>query len=153
MINNIVHHTNSYAYEHIYSGSHQSYTKPDGSWQDTTPDKIKRLIALLIHFGLVKVVGDVDKYWSIKTLYYGLWARAIMSRTRFKALMALLHVIDPATENKSDKLHKVESFIDYFKSRCPSLYQPRQNLAIDERMVKSRHRSGIRQYIKDKSTK
>ena len=40
-----------------------------------------------------------------------------------------------------------------FKSRCLSLYQPRQNVAIDERMVKSRHRSGIRQYIKDKPTK
>ena len=33
------------------------------------------------------------------------------------------------------------------------MYQPRQQLAIDERMVKSRHRSGIRQYIKDKPTK
>ena len=91
MINNIVDHTNSYANEHIYLESRQSCTKPDGSWQDTTADEIKRLIALLIYFGLVKVVGDV-----IKTLYHGLWARAIMSRTRFKALMALLHVVDPA---------------------------------------------------------
>ena len=33
------------------------------------------------------------------------------------------------------------------------MYQPRQQLAIDERMVKSRHRSGIHQYIKDKPTK
>ena len=98
MINNIVDHTNSYANEHICSGSHQSYTKPDGSWQDTTADEIKRLIALLIYFGLVKVVGDVDKYWSIKTLDRGLCARAIMSRTRFKALVALLHVVDPATD-------------------------------------------------------
>ena len=43
-----------------------------------------------------------------------------------------------------DKLHKVDSFVNYFKSRCDDLYQPRQNLAIDERMVKSRHRSRIR---------
>ena len=67
--------------------------------------------------------------------------------------MALLHVVDPSTEDKSDKLCKVESFIDYLKSRCVSLYQPRQNLAIDERMVRSRHRSGIHHYIKDKPTK
>ena len=52
--------------------------------------------------------------------------------------MALLHVVDPATEDKADKLRKVESFINYFKSRCLALYQPRQNLAVDERMVKSR---------------
>ena len=135
MINNIDDHINSHANEHIYSGSHQSYTRPDGSWQDTTADEIKQLIALLIYFGLVKVMGDVDKYWSIKTLYHGLWARALMSRTRSKALKALLRVVDPATEDKSYKLRNVESFI---KSRCVTLYQPRQNLAIDERMVGTR---------------
>ena len=75
------------------------------------------------------------------------------SRTRFKALMAMLHVVDPANEDKSHKLRKTESFINYFKSRCLASYQPRQNLATDERMVKSRHRSGIRQYIKDKPTR
>ena len=153
MINTICNHTNSYAYEHIMEGSFQTYAQADGSWQEVTPDEIKRLIALLIYFGLVKV-GNVDRYWSVKTLYHGLWARAILpSRTRYRALMAMLHVVDPATETPGDKLHKVESFIDYFKSRCLSLYQPRQQLAIDERMVKSRHRSGIRQYIKDKPTR
>ena len=153
MISSIVTHTNSYANEHIFSDTHQSYASPDGSWQDVTADEIKRLIAILIYFGLVKVVGDVDKYWSKKTLYHGLWARAILSRKRFKALMALLHVVDPGSEDKGDKLRKVESFVTCFKSRCLALYQPRQNLAVDERMVKSRHRSGIRQYIKDKPTK
>ena len=73
-----------------------------------------------------------------------------MQRDRLKAIMALLHVVDPATEVPGDKLRKVESFVDYFKTSCSELYWPRQNVAIDERMVKSRHRSGIRQYIKDK---
>ena len=56
MINSIVTHTNSYAHEHIFEGTHSSYAKSDGSWQDVTADEIKRLIALLIYFGLVKVV-------------------------------------------------------------------------------------------------
>ena len=153
MVSNICEHTNSYANEHIISGSHQSYMQSDGSWKDTTPEEINRLIALMIYFGLVKVGVNIDRYWSTKTLYYGLWARSIMTRTRFRALMALLHVVDPATEDPGDKLRKVESFIDYFKSTCLALYQPRQQMAIEEHMVKSRHRSGIRQYIKDKPTK
>ena len=142
MISNIVTHTNSYANEHIFSRT-QSYASPDGSWRDVTADEIKRLIAILMYLGLVKVVGDVDKYWSKKTLFHALWAWAILSRKRFKALMALLHVVDSGSEDKGDKLRKVESFITYFKSKCLVLYQPRQNLAVDELMVKSWHRSGI----------
>jgi len=152
MIDEICAHTNSYANQQIIEGTHESYTQSDGSWKDTTRDEIKSLIALLIYCGLVQV-GNVERYWSTKSLYNGLWARDIMARIRFKALMSLLHVVDPGAETPGDKLRKVESFINYFKSRCIDLYQPRQQLAIDERMVKSRHRSGIRQYIKDKPTK
>ena len=74
-------------------------------------------------------------------LYHGLWARRNLGRGRYKALMAQLHVVDAAAETPDDKLRKVNTFIQYFKERCLSLYQPRQNVAIDERMVKSRHRS------------
>ena len=153
MINSIVTHTNSYAQEKIFSGTHRSYAQPDGSWKDMTADELKRFIACLTYFGLVHVRGDVSKNWSTKTLYHGLWARSILSRTRFFAILGMLHVVDPATETPGDKLRKVESFVSYFKTRCSELYQPKQHVAIDERMVKSRHRSGIRQYIKDKPTK
>lgn len=153
MVNEIVDYTNSYAVEHITEGSHRTYAQPDGSWKDTTADEIYRLIALLVYFGLVEVGMSVDKYWSTKTLYHGLWARTILTRQRFLALMALLHVVDPATEAAGEKLRKVESFINQFKSRCVTLYQPGKQVAIDERMVKSRHRSGLWEYIKDKPTR
>ena len=67
--------------------------------------------------------------------------------------MAFLHVVDPVTEDPSNKLCKVESFVASFRARCQQLFQPSQNIAVDERMVKSRNRSGIRQFIKDKPTK
>ena len=76
------------------------------------------------------------------------------SRDRFSALVAFLHVVDPNTKDPGDKLRKVNAFITYFKSRFLSLYEPKQNVAIDELcMFKSRHISGIRQYIRDKPTK
>ena len=153
LVNNIVRHTNSYAVEHITEGTHRSYAQGDGSWKDTTPEEIYRLIALLIYFGLVKIGISVSRYWSTKTLYHGLWARSIMSRMRFQGLMAFLHVVDHTTETPGEKLRKVETFVNYFKSRCVVLYQPRKQVAVDERMVRSRHRSGIRQYIKDKPIK
>lgn len=65
-------------------------------------------------------------------LYKGLWAWAIMGRNRYRALMAMLHVVDPAMETPGDKLHKINTFIDAFKDKCLALYQPRQNVVINE---------------------
>ncbi|XP_015754181.1 PREDICTED: piggyBac transposable element-derived protein 4-like [Acropora digitifera] len=64
--------------------------------------------------------------------------------------MAMLHVVDPANEPDGDKLRNINSLLEFFKGRCKDLYQPRQNVAVDERIVKSRHRSGMRQFNKDK---
>lgn len=74
MVDSIVLRTNMYAYIQIASGGFKSYTHSDGSWEEATSNDIHRLIALLIYFGLVKVVGDVSKYWSTASLFHSLWA-------------------------------------------------------------------------------
>ncbi|XP_015774285.1 PREDICTED: piggyBac transposable element-derived protein 4-like [Acropora digitifera] len=153
IINSIVEHTNSYAYTRIMEGSHRSYAQRDGSWKEVTADEIKRMIAILIYFGLVRVGHSIQWYWSTATLFHGLWARACMDRTRLKALMAMLCVVDPGNEVEGDKLRKVKPLLDIFKQKFQELYQPRQNVAIDERIVKSKHRSGIKQFNKDKPTR
>jgi len=61
-------------------------------------------------------------------------------------------VVDP-DEDQEEKLRKVHSFLEFFKQKCKDLYQPFQHVAVDERLVKSEHWSGIRQYIKNKPTK
>ena len=108
---------------------------------------------LMRSFDLVEVKGSANWYWSTTTLFHSLWAKSFMSRMRFRTLMALLHVVDPLNEPAGKKLRKVVGFGDFLQGRFKSIYQPRQHVAIDERMVKSRHRSGIRQYIRDKPTK
>lgn len=143
-------HTNSYGWATI--GEKSYYGDKDGAWKETSPEEIEKLIALIMYCGLVRV-SSFHRYWSTKSLYHGLWARSIMSRDRFKALIGMLHVVDPATEDEQDKLRKVNGLLQFFKEKCKSLYQPFQRVAIDERMVKSKHRSGIRQYIKNKPTK
>ena len=62
----------------------------------------------------------------------------------------MLHVVDPANEPDGDKLHKINPLLEFFKGRRKDLYQPGQNVAVDERMAKSRHRSGMTQFNKDK---
>lgn len=63
--------SHSYAYEHIMKESHRSYTQPDASWLQITSKEIKKLIALLLHFGFVKVRGSVDRNWSTETFRHG----------------------------------------------------------------------------------
>lgn len=150
LVQQICTHTNSYGWEAVVNKPY--YGDKDGAWRETSPDELYKLIALVLYCGLV-TVSSFHRYWSTKTLYHGLWARSIMGRDRFKALMGMLHVVDPATEDEQDKLRKVSGLLDIFKEKCKSLYQPFQHVAVDERMVKSKHRSGIRQYIKNKPTK
>ena len=61
MINGIVDHTNSCAQGKTFSGLGSSYTFSDGSWQDVTTNEIRTFIAILIHFRVVHVRGDVQK--------------------------------------------------------------------------------------------
>lgn len=150
IIETIVENTNKYAWANI--SKKQSYADKNGAWVETTPAEIKNFISLIIYQALVKV-PTYDRYWSTKSLYHGLWAREIMTMKRFKALLAMLHVVDPFNEKDGDKLRKVGPFINNFKAKCKEFYQPSKNIAVDERLVKSKHRSGIRQYIKNKPVK
>ena len=148
LINNFVTHITSYAYQHIFT--HQTYAKIDGGWQEATGDEIRRLIAILIYFGLIRVSDTVYNYWSIRPLYLGLWGKCFFPRIRFKALMDMLHAVDPANEPDGDNLRKINPLLELFKGRCKDLCQPRQNVAVDERLVKSKNRSGVSNFNKDK---
>lgn len=97
---------------------HTSHSEKDGFWLETNADEIRRLIAILIYFGLIRVSDTVDNYWSVKSLYNGLWGKAFLKRNRFRALMAFLHVVDPSSEPDGDKLRKINSLLEFFKERC-----------------------------------
>ncbi|KAJ8349612.1 hypothetical protein SKAU_G00247420 [Synaphobranchus kaupii] len=128
-----------------------SYAGVEGVWNEVTPDEFYRFMGLLIYMGF-HVLPDMHRYWGTKSLQ-GSWARSFMSRDRFKALLAARHVVDPATEDNQDRLKKLRYLMDHLKQKCQELFQPNQNLAIDERMVKSKGRSGLKQFMKGKPTR
>ena len=84
MLQDVVAHTNIYAHIQITKTS-SSYTNKEGAWMSTNLEEIERLIAFLVHVGLVKVDSDIENYWSVKTLYHGLWAREIISRVKVQS--------------------------------------------------------------------
>ena len=87
---------------------------------------MRKFIALLIYTGLV----------DIPTSNRGCWG----------CCMLLIQDL----KRKRIRLRKISPFISAFEEKCQALFQPYQQVAVDERIVKSKHRSRIRQYIKNK---
>ena len=53
-----------------------------------------------------------------------------------------------------DKLTRVQPLIDHVRRTSQDIFQPYEKIAVDERMVRSKHKSsGIRQFMKDKPVK
>ena len=147
IVSSIADNTNIYGWLNILNKP--TYSTGDGSWIETSPAEIYRFIGLIIYMGFVQV-PSFSRYWSTTPPYVGLWARQFMSRDRFKALLGMIHVSDPSTDQPGDRLCKIRPLIAHMKQKCKELYQCKVNVSVDERMVKSKGRSGIRQFIANK---
>ena len=92
----IAQHTNSYAWINI--AKKQTYCDTGGAWKETDSKDMKTFRALLLYQGFVHANRN-DRYWATRSLCHGLWARSFMSRNRYQALLGMLHVSDPLTED------------------------------------------------------
>ncbi|XP_048104132.1 piggyBac transposable element-derived protein 3-like [Alosa alosa] len=146
VVSDICGFTNQRGWELVLS--RPSYANSAGTWDEVTPEEFHSFLGLIIYMGFTSL-PNIHRYWGTKSLQ-GSWAKLFMSRNRFKALLAALHVVDPATENNQDRLTKLRYLMDHLKNKCLELFQPGQHLSIDERMVKSKGRSGFKQYMKGK---
>ncbi|KAK3704764.1 hypothetical protein RRG08_000536 [Elysia crispata] len=121
-------------------------------WFDVEPEEFYRFLALLMYMGIVPA-HSVERFYSAKSLYNGLWARAFMEKKRFQQLPSFLKVSNREREDPKNKLAKVTFLLEFIQRRCQNLFQPGRNLAIDERMVRNKGSYSFRQYIRDKPTK
>lgn len=145
--------TNKYAWMHVLD--RQTYARRDGSWEEVMPLEMLRFIGLILYMGVVDV-PRLHMYWRTTGIFSGLLPPNIMKWNRFFALLSFLSVGDPedlAAAASDGKTWRVSWLLRHINLQSRSLFQPQRNLAVDERMVKSKARSGIRQYIRDKVTK
>ncbi|KAH8035404.1 hypothetical protein HPB51_005128 [Rhipicephalus microplus] len=150
---NICDNTNKYAWMRILD--RQIYARRDGSWEEVMPLEMLRFIGLIIYMGVVDV-PRLHMYWRTTGIFSSLLPPNIMRRDRFFALLAFLSVGDPedlAAAASDGKTWRVSWLLRHINLQSQNLFQPQRNLAVDERMVKSKARSRIRQYIQDKVTK
>ncbi|XP_053184300.1 piggyBac transposable element-derived protein 4-like [Scomber japonicus] len=76
-----------------------------------------------------------------------------MSRNRFQIIWRFLHYNNNASQDAADKLYKVRPVLDYIVKKFKELYQPGQNICIDEGMMLWRGRLSFKVYNPQKPVK
>nr|XP_055074467.1 piggyBac transposable element-derived protein 4-like [Misgurnus anguillicaudatus] len=152
IIQTIVDNSNAYGLQMYGSGKR---------WRKISVQDLKSFLAMVIYMGLVKCCSHSD-YWKTSDLYRLPFPARIMSFKKFIAISKTLHLSDPKVDAENDqkkgtdeydRLSRIKPLYEDIREACRSSFQPFQNISIDERMVASKARSGLKQYMKNKPTK
>ena len=106
----------------------------------------------------VKVLPEIDSYWSSSPLIGCSWIKSTMPRNRFKTINRFLHLADNAFLRRRgdpnyDPIFKVRPIVEHMKTRFRQYFVPHKCLAIDEAMIKFNGRLKFKQYMPSKPTK
>ena len=129
-------------------------------WFPLTAKKFLAFVAIIFFMGMVEV-PELRDYQNSDGFFGQEFVRTSgMTRFRFKNILAALHVCDLELDAENDRkkkagqpydpLLKVKPLIGELQLACFAQYAPRQNVSINERMVASKGRFCMKQFIKDK---
>ena len=130
-------------------------------WKDVNPDEMRRFLSIVQYLGLTRVTAARDM-WRKDRLFRFPFPGEVMRGYRFQAIGANFHMSDPATDVVNERLlgkpghdglFRLKPLHDDILTACRAHYHPRKNLSVDERMVPTKARIGMKQYMKDKPTK
>ncbi|KAJ8356523.1 hypothetical protein SKAU_G00193170 [Synaphobranchus kaupii] len=120
-----------------------------------------KYLSIVLYLGLVKPSAARD-LWRKDRLHNHPFPCSVMPGYRYEAIGAFLHMSDTTADAINDQLKgqagydglfHLKPLHDQILTACRAYYHPHWNLAIDERMVASKARHGMKQYLKDKPTK
>lgn len=117
-------------------------------------------LSLVIFMCLVNVPSLTD-YWRKSNIFHIPFPAQVMSARKF-FISSALHLSDPKVDAENNNkrgtaaydLHcKIKPMYQELKDACKNFFHPFQNIAIDERIVATKARNGLKQYMKAKPTK
>ena len=102
--------------------------------------KYKQLTKTVLLLLGITGVRSYTKAWNSRNAQYILRLNELMTRNRYEAIASFFHIVTPEEETSfsNHPLRKILPFHEYMKRKCRELYQPLQQLSVDERMVKSK---------------
>nr|XP_046253824.1 piggyBac transposable element-derived protein 4-like [Scatophagus argus] len=131
------------------------------NWTDIEMEDLYKFFGVLIYMSLVSLPSLQD-YWRQNHILSVPLPAKVMTRERFRSIFWNLHLSNPAEDLINDrkkgtpghdKLFTVRPLYDDILNACQNYYHPRRELAVDERMVATKARTGMTQYMKNKPTK
>ena len=153
----VVKHTNEYV---IFKkmekrGQTGNATYVDKDWKnDLTLQELKAYIGLLTIFGL-NPSKQTRHYWSHDDFLSCQGVKNVFSRARFCKVSQYLHLSDrlnelPRSHPQFDILQKARPILRQLSDTFPRYFNASTYLALDEGMIKGRHRVKYRQYLPSK---
>lgn len=119
-----------------------------------TCDEMRRYLGVLLLLS-ISSIRSYRQAWDPKSSQFLIRLQDLMMRHRYEAISTFLHVVSEAEETAvgDSPLKKVLPRYEHVKQSSQTLYQPLKELSVDEHMVKTKARSHLRQYIRNKPTK
>lgn len=120
-----------------------------------------KYIGLLLYMAMVKLDCIAD-YWRQNHFFSLPLPSQIMPRDRYRYISWNLHLSDPVEDVKNDKkkgtanydkLFQLKPLMNTIKDACKSFYHPHRDVAVEERMVAAKVKTGMTQFIKAKVTR
>ncbi|KAM3850276.1 piggyBac transposable element-derived protein 4-like [Diretmus argenteus] len=129
-------------------------------WADVDVEELSKFLGLL-YTSLVSLPSLQD-YWKTKHILSVPFPGTVMSRDRFRAILSNIHLSDPEKDVENDakkgtphhdKLFHIKPLLDDIRDACKASYHPKKALSVDERMVATKAKTGMTQFMKDKPTR
>uniref|UniRef100_A0A8C5FSV4 PiggyBac transposable element-derived protein domain-containing protein n=1 Tax=Gadus morhua TaxID=8049 RepID=A0A8C5FSV4_GADMO len=152
LLQNIVDQTNLYASQYFEAHPDNLPYSRGHAWKPVSVPELKTFFGLSFLTGYIKK-PSLEMYWSVDevdaTPHFG----KTMSRNRFQIIWRFLHFNNNASQDASDKMYKVRPELDYIVEKFKEMYQPGQNICIDEGMMQWQGRLSFRVYNPQKPVK
>ena len=122
-----------------------------------TRDDIEAFFGFNMLMG-INSLPTLHMYWENSSWYKSNLITDRISRDRFEEISRYLHFADndslfPLSSQQYDRLGKVRPLLDHLSHKFRAMYNPGENLSVDEAMIKFQGRSTLKQYMPKKPVK
>ncbi|XP_023947198.2 piggyBac transposable element-derived protein 4-like isoform X3 [Bicyclus anynana] len=151
--------TNKYAQEVAAKMIENNTLRPNSricQWYDTTPDELYTYFGLVLAMGVVGK-SRIEEYWSsTPDVFYTPGFSAHMTTDRFLILSKCLHFNDNSMcaldlDHSEARLFKIQPILSHLNNKFQKMYTLRQNIAVDESLLKWKGSLEISQIIPNKA--